>query len=110
MPRKKKVDAAKLIKAVESGRFFKELMAQFGFKTMTQLKSYYLDALVAKGRAAGIIGKAAKAAKVKPAKGIKVNKRGSLVVPKAKIEEMGFKVGEEFSIKPSKAGISLRKI
>jgi hypothetical protein len=110
MPRKKKVDAAKLIKAVESGRSSKEIMVEFGFKTPTQLKSYYLDALVAKGRAAGISGKAARAPKVKQAKGIKVNKRGSLVVPKVRIQEMGFKVGEVFSIKPSKAGISLKRI
>jgi hypothetical protein len=110
MPRKKKVDAAKLIKAVESGRSSKEIMAEFGFNTPTQLKSYYLDALVAKGKAAGIIGKAARAPKVKRAKGLKVNKRGSLVVPKEKIEEMGFKIGETFSIKPSKAGISLKRI
>jgi hypothetical protein len=109
MPKKKKVDAAKLIKAVESGRSSKEIMAEFGFNTPAQLKSYYLDALIEKGKATRITGKAPRATRVKQANKIKVNKRGSLVLPKERIKEMGFKVGEVFSIKPSKVGISLRK-
>jgi len=109
MPRKKKVDAAKLIKAVESGRSSKEIMAEFGFNTPAQLKSYYLDALIEKGKAARITGRVPRASKIKQANKLKVNKRGSLVVPKEIIKEMGFKVGAVFSIKPSKAGISLKK-
>jgi hypothetical protein len=109
MPRKKKVDAAKLIKAVESGRSSKEIMAEFGFNTPTQFKSYYLDALIEKGKAAGITGKAPRASKTKKAEGIKVNKRGSLVIPKKRIEGMGFKVGAEFNIRKTKSGISLKR-
>jgi hypothetical protein len=56
LPRKKKGDAAKLITASESGRPAKEIMAKFGLKTAIQLKSYYLDALMEKGKAAGISG------------------------------------------------------
>ena len=109
MPRKKKVDATKLIKAVESGRSANEIMAEFGFNTSVQFKSYYLDALIEKGKAAGITGKAPRASKAKKAEGIKVNKRGSLVIPKARIEGMGLKVGAEFHIRKTKSGISLKK-
>ena len=60
MPRKKKVDAAKLIKAVESGKPSKEIMAEFGINTSYQLKALYLDALVEKGRAPAIVGEQAR--------------------------------------------------
>jgi len=109
MPRKKKVDSAKLIKAVESGRPAKEIMADFGFNTPTQLKTYYLDALVEKGKATGITGRTPRA-KAKKAEGIKVNKRGSLVIPRERVEGMGFKIGEEFNIRKTKSGINLKKI
>jgi hypothetical protein len=110
MPRKKKVDSAKLIKAVESGRPAKEIMAEFGFNTPTQLKTYYLDALVEKGKAAGITGKFPRASKAKKAEGIKVNKRGSLVIPRERVEGMGFKIGEAFTMRQTKAGISLKRV
>jgi hypothetical protein len=79
------------------------------FHSPTQLKSYYLDALVEKGKATGISGKAPRAGKTRLSEEIKVNKRGSLAIPKERIEGMGFKVGDAFSIRPSKAGISLKK-
>lgn len=55
MARKKVFDSAKLIKAVESGLPAKETMSKFGFKTRTQLKSFYLDALVETGKVKGIV-------------------------------------------------------
>ena len=56
MPRKKKVDAAKLIKAVESGLRSTDIMTKFGLKTSAQLKAAYLDALVDQGQAKAISG------------------------------------------------------
>ena len=111
MPKKKTVDPEKLVKAVESGTPAKEIMAKFGIKTSVQLKSLYLDALVAKGQAAGITGRSAKAAQDdKNKKEILVNKRGSLIVPRDMIDEMGFKMEDTFLVRKTKSGISLRKL
>ncbi|MBW1709750.1 MAG: hypothetical protein JRG97_07915 [Deltaproteobacteria bacterium] len=110
MARKKVVDSAKLIKAVESGLPAKEIMSMFGFKTRLQLKSFYLDALVEKGKAKSIISRIPKKTEQeKKIKAIKVNKRGSLVVTRGMVEEMGFAIGDAFSIRKTKSGISLRK-
>jgi len=110
MPKKKTVNQEKLIKAVESGMSSTEIMAKFGLKTSAQLKSLYLDALTANGRVKAIAGRSSKA---DPAAGksdmIKVNKRGSLVIPRDLVEEMGFKLGDDFSVRKTKSGLSLRK-
>ncbi len=111
MPRKKKIDAAKLIDAVESGVPSKEIMAKFGINTLAQLKSLYVDALSEKGQVIGIIpSRRSKAASVEEAKELKVNKRGSVVVPRDLIEEMGFDIGDSFSVRKTAAGVSLKKI
>jgi AbrB family looped-hinge helix DNA binding protein len=39
-----------------------------------------------------------------------VNKRGSLVIPKAVVEDLGLKEGAAFTVRPSKAGLSLKKM
>ncbi len=110
MARKKQVDYTKLIKAVESGLPAKEIMEMFNFKTRIQLKSFYLDALVNKGKVKGIVGRAPKqAGKDKHTKTTKVNKRGSMVIPRGLIEEMGFTIGSAFTVRKTKSGISLRK-
>jgi len=48
----------------------------------------------------------------KPAGGVKkevaVSKLGSLILPKELIEELGFKVGDLFLARKTKAGISLK--
>ena len=111
MPRKKKVDAAKLVDAVESGLSSKEIMAKFGINTLAQLKSLYVDALSERGQVAGIIpSRRSKAAPEKDARELKVNKRGSVVVSRELIEEMGFEIGDSFSVRKTAAGVSLKKI
>jgi hypothetical protein len=110
MPRKKIVDSTKLLKAVESGKPSKEIMAQFGIKTSAQLKALYLDALVEKGVAQGIAKRGGKEKDDKASKEILVNKRGSLIVPAKLVEEMGFQIGEEFKVRRTKAGVSLKKL
>ncbi|MEW5725290.1 MAG: hypothetical protein AB1896_19405 [Thermodesulfobacteriota bacterium] len=86
-------------------------MAEFGIKTSAQLKALYIDALASKGKITPII--LAKRTSTKPArtsKELRVNKRGSLVVPRELIEEMGFNMGDTFSVRKSAAGVSLKKI
>lgn len=110
MPRRKSVDSAKLIAAVKSGRSSTEIMTEFGIKTSGQLKSLYVDALAAAGQITGII--AAKRTSKKPekqSKELRVNKRGSLVVPRDLIDEMGFNVGDSFAVRKTAAGVSLKK-
>lgn len=110
MPRKKEVNADKLIKAIQSGMPSKEIMTKFGLNTSAQLKCAYNDALVAKGLIVGITGRTSKGDPTgKNDKGIVVNKRGSLIIPKEMVEEMGFKLEDGFSVRKTKAGISLKK-
>src|SRR5210317_1222528 len=109
MPAKKKIDGAKLIKLVESGKLQKEIMKAFKFNTAAQFKTHYLDALMKAGKAPEIKSGRGKA-KANPAKEVLVSKRGSVVIPKSMIDEMGFAEGEKFSIRKTKSGISLKAI
>lgn len=110
MARKKIVDSTKLVKAVESGQPAKEIMEEFGINTRIQLKSLYLDALIESGKAKNIISRVPKAGDGDgESKAIKVNKRGSLVVPRQMVDDLGYELGDTFSIRKTKSGISLRK-
>ena len=111
MPRKLKVDKNKLVKEIESGRSSKEIMSEFGIKTLAQLKSLYVDALMDAGKVPEL--KTARRSSAEPRKNskeLKVNKRGSLVVSKDLIEEMGFQVGDTFAVRNTAAGVSLKKM
>lgn len=107
MPAKKKIDGAKLIKMVESGNHQKEIMKAFKLNTAAQLKAHYLDALMKAGKAPEIKSGRGKA-KANPSKEVMVSKRGSVVIPKALVDEMGFAQGEAFAVRKTKAGISLK--
>ena len=109
MPAKKKVDYAKLLKAVESGKAQAEIIKDFKFNTATQFKNHYLAALIEAGKAPEI-QTARATAKAAPAKEALVSKRGSVVIAKGLIEEMGFTVGDKFAVRKTKAGISLKKL
>jgi len=108
MPAKKKVDGAKLIKMVESGKHQKEIMKAFKFNTSAQFKTHLYDALVNAGKAPVIKSGRAKT-KAAASKEVVVSKRGSVVIPKGMVSEMGFKEGDKFVVRKTKSGISLRK-
>jgi len=108
MPAKKKVNGAKLIKMVESGTHQRDIMKAFKFNTSAQLKAHYLDALTQAGKAHEIKSGRAKT-KANPAKAVQVSKRGSVVIAKSMIDDMGFSQGDTFSVRKTKAGISLKK-
>jgi AbrB family looped-hinge helix DNA binding protein len=109
MPAKKKIDGNKLIKMVESGKHQQEIMKEFKFNTTAQIKAHYLDALVGAGKAMGIKSGRGKA-KANSTKETMVSKRGSVVIPKAVIDEMGFKEGNRFTVRKTKTGISLKVV
>jgi hypothetical protein len=109
MPAKKKVDYAKLRKAVESGKPQAEILKDFKLNTAAQLKSHYLSALMEAGKVPEIkTGR--RSADAEPAKEAEVNKRGSLIIPNVLISEMGFDEGEKFLVRKTKSGISLKTI
>jgi hypothetical protein len=107
MPAKKKIDGNKLIKMVESGKHQREIMKEFKFGTTAQFKTHLLDALVKAGKAPEIKSGRGKA-KTNSAKETMVSKRGSIVIPKVMIDEMGFKEGNKFTVRKTKSGISLK--
>jgi hypothetical protein len=109
MPAKKKIDGAKLIKMVKDGTHQREIMKAFKFNTSAQFKAHYLDALMKAGEAPEIIAGRAKT-KANPSKEVSVSKRGSVVISKALIADMGFAEGDAFIVRKTKAGISLKQL
>jgi len=109
MPAKKKVDYKKLLEMVESGKHQAEIIKELAFKTATQFKNHYLSALIEAGKAPEIITSRA-SKRSAPAKEAFVSKRGSVVIAKGLIEEMGFAAGDKFAVRKTKSGISLKKL
>ena len=112
MPKRLKVDPTKLIAAVEAGMPSTKIMKQFNIKTTGQLKSLYVDALSQKGKIPAITTsrRGRTPSPKSPSQGLTIGKRGSLIIPRELIEEMGFEIGDTFSVRKSAAGVSLRKI
>jgi hypothetical protein len=109
MPAKKKIDGAKLIKMVENGKHQQEIMKELKFNTAAQFKAHYLDALMKAGKAPKIKS-GRKKTKANTAKEVVVSKRGSVVIAKSMIDEMGFAIGSKFTVRKTKSGISLKAI
>lgn len=108
MPRKMDIDYKQLMKMVKEGTHQNEIMEKFGFKTSTQLKVALANAAMEEGvlpQLAG--GRSAAAGEISNV--IKVNARGSLVIPKKLVENLRLQIGEEFTVRKSAAGLSLRK-
>ncbi len=107
MPQKKKIDDNALLKMVHDEVPQKEIMDHFGFKTSTQLKVAYTNALMSTGQVPKI-----KSGRARSAKSIKtiivVNKRGSLIIPKNLVDYYGLEEGQAFDVEKSKAGLSIK--
>ena len=109
MPKKKKIDAKKLIKMVTDETPQPEIIKAFGFKTSLQLKNAYMNALIEEGSVAPI-KKGRGAAKKVVSNEVNVGKRGSIIVPKGLVEELGFVENDTFLVRKTKAGISLKRL
>lgn len=109
MPKKKMIDGASLIKMVEDGVPRPEIMKKFKLKTSSQLTIAYAKALMDKGAIPEIVG-ARGGAKSAPANEVKVGKRGSLIIPKGIVESVGLGIGDTFTVRKTKTGVSLKKI
>ena len=110
MARKKKIDNAALIQMVKDEIPQNEIMAKCGFKTSTQLKVAYTNALMESGQAPVLkTGRAKKPEKaIDPT--VTVGKRGSIVITKDLVEHFGFKVEDRFEVRKSQAGLSLKQV
>ena len=109
MPRKMDVDHNKLMTMVKNGVHQAQIMEAFGFKTSTQLKVAIANAAMEAGAVPKLVGGRAASSGGEVSNVIKVNKRGSLVIPKKLVDQLGIKEGEEFMVRKSSAGLSLRK-
>jgi AbrB family looped-hinge helix DNA binding protein len=109
MPKKKAVDSKKLIKMVKNETPQPEIMKAFGFKTSVQLKSAYMNALIEAGEVPAIT-KARGTAKAVTTNEVTVGKRGSVIIPKGLVEELGFVENDRFLVRKTKAGISLKRL
>ena len=109
MPKKKVVNVKKLIKMINDEKPQPEIMKAFGFKTSTQLKTAYMNALVAEGAVAGIKSGRGKANST-TSNEVNVGKRGSLIISKNLVAELGFVENDKFLVRKTKSGISLKKL
>jgi hypothetical protein len=108
MPKKKAVDAAKLIKMVEEEMSQREIMKKMGIKTSAQLKTAYMNALVAMGKVPAIMGGRGNR-KAERANQVKVGKRGSIIIPAEMVVEMGIGANSKFTVRKSKSGLALKR-
>ena len=109
MPKKKAIDKKKLVKMIKDETPQPEIMKAFGFKTSTQLKNAYMNALIEEGAVAPIKS-GRKSAKPAAKKEVNVGKTGSLIIPKGIVSELGFTQNDTFVVRKTKAGISLKKM
>lgn len=111
MARRIIIDPEKLIQMVQDGTVQKEILEKFGLNTAGQPKVACANALMETGKAPAIQrGKKAAAGRAKKPVQVKVGKKGSIAIPKKLIADLGMKAGDTFVVRPSKAGLSLKKI
>ena len=108
MPRKMDIDYKQLMKMVKEGTHQNEIMEKFGFKTSTQLKVALANAAMEEGIIPQLEG-GRSSASGEISNVIKVNARGSLIIPKKLVEKLELKAGDEYEVRKSAAGLSLRK-
>jgi hypothetical protein len=96
MARRRKVDAAKVIEAVQSGRLSKDVMEEYGLEKASPPRrrrgrrpSSETPAIIHFGEVA-------------------ISKRGSLALPRTMVEALGFKIDDLFIIRRTKAGLILK--
>lgn len=109
MPKKKAFDAKKLVKMVKDETHQQEIMKAFGFKTSAQVKAAYFRALVESGQVPGLVGGRG-GGKTQKAKTVGVGKRGSIVISKDLVENLGLGGDEKFAVRKTKAGIALKRV
>lgn len=106
MAGKRLVDHNALVQAIEMGNPSREIMQQFGFKTLGALKVAYMDALIALNKVPSI-KKGTKEKKVSNIVGI--NGRGSLVIPKKLVEALDLDENALFAVEKKGDDLCLKR-
>ena len=109
MPKRKTVDAAKLIKLIEDETPQADIMKKMGFKTSTQVKTAYMNALIAEGKVPAIVGGRG-GGRTQKVKTVGVGKKGSVIITAEKVAELGIGKDDKFTVRKTKAGIALKKV
>lgn len=104
---KKLVEHNALVQAVEMGLPKFEIMEKFGIKSPGALKIAYFDALVALDKIKNI-KKGRKSEKVDNK--IRINSRGSIVIPKKLVETLELGNSDTFEVLKDGNGILLKKV
>lgn len=105
MKKRRIVDSSKLIEAVESGKLDKKIADKFGLKSVRLQKNRRAETRTRRRRTRQEIDEAADALGE-----IKINRRGSLVVPRAMVESLGLALGDVFRVRKTRAGIYLTRL
>jgi AbrB family looped-hinge helix DNA binding protein len=107
MPPRKTIDDDALLKMVQDGLHQKEILTQLGLKTGTQLKLAYIGALMNSGQVPAIQSdQPRRGGKTRFA--VRVNKRGSLIIPPSIADRLGLKEGDAFDAAKTKSGLALQ--
>ncbi len=104
MKKRRLVDSSKIIEAVESGQLDKKLISKFGLETVPKSKPRTSKTQKERG-VSRISGGTASEIKNE----IKINERGSLIIPRETVEKLGLELGDIFLVQKAKSGISLKK-
>ena len=107
--KKRDIDNEALLKMIKEGAQQSEILKAFGFNNSTQLKVAYANALIAAEEVPAIKGAGGR--KDKPVSTrVKVTKRGSLIIPKVLVDTLGIDEKQEFDVKKTATGISLKTV
>ena len=110
MPKRKVIDNKALLKMIKEEVTQSDIMEKFGFKNTTQLKVAYANALMDTGEATKIKGQGRRKSSKPVDTKVTVNGRGSLIIPKALVEDMNIKPGATFEVKKTASGIQLKNV
>ncbi|MEW6263598.1 MAG: hypothetical protein AB1641_11035 [Thermodesulfobacteriota bacterium] len=103
MARRRKVDAAKVIEAVESGLVSREIMDSYGLESPQSIPRRRRGR-ARKGESSGL-----EAAKIILGE-VTISKRGSLALSRTLMAELGFRVNDAFIVRRTKAGLVLKPV
>lgn len=102
MTRRRKVDASKVIEAVESGRLSRKVMDSYGLEKPAPpgrgSRSGRRGRPVSTGAKEGNLGE------------VTINKRGSLVLPKSLVEKLGLLEEDLLMIRRTKSGLLIKPV
>lgn len=108
MARKRLVEHNALVQAIEMGLSQKAVMEKFGYKSAAALKAAYYEALVALDKIPALNNSRQKKKTVDNV--VKINGRGSLVIPKDLVEALGLNPADQFRVEKNGTALSLRPV